>query len=77
MKWVTCRIRQRPSVADADGMNSALELFTDAELAGEAGHSHSQADTLPLALAEPLRLLAGSLLTELARRRIAQREQSP
>jgi hypothetical protein len=55
-------------------MNGEWELFTDAELAGAAGHSHSQADTLPRALAEPLRSLAGSLLTELARRRIAQRE---
>lgn len=55
-------------------MNTAWERFTDGDLLAEARNAQSQADALPFALAGPLHSLAGYMLTELARRRIAQRE---
>lgn len=55
-------------------MNELWELFTDAELVAEGRNAQSHADTLPDALADPLHSLAGRLLTELARRRLSQRE---
>lgn len=55
-------------------MNTAWERFSDAELIAEARNAQSNADSLPFMLAGPLHSLAGHMLTELARRRIAQRE---
>lgn len=55
-------------------MDTTWELFTDAELVAEARNAQSRADTLPRVLAEPLRSLAGQLLTEFAHRQIGHRE---
>lgn len=57
-------------------MNPTLEHFSDAELLAGARNAQSHADTLPTALAGPLQSLAAHILTELACRRIAQRESS-
>lgn len=56
-------------------MDTNWELFSDAQLVTEARNAQAKADTLPPVLADPLHFLAGAMLTELARRRIAQHQR--
>jgi hypothetical protein len=63
-------------VGHSDGMDTDWELFSDAELVTEARNAQSKADTLPAVLADPLRFLAGCMLTELAHRRNARQHQT-
>lgn len=74
MKYVARGIREELRVGDSGGMNTAWDRFTDTELIAEARNAQSHADALPFVLADPLHSLAGHMLTELARRRLAERE---